>query len=194
MSWRLSGRLALVGCIAAVFASGCGSLSQITGGADIQKKSTRSTKKPPKKRPTRPGQVLSDPRQVGIFAGSFNTQTGQLTIRPEAESDGRPPGSPPTASTRATQYGPRHALTLTGTATPLAGGLLRGTVTLGSTNPVELVDCRAVLLSVSNNGVTATNADGTTDLSGTPRPYWQYGTIRDGQPSLTRSWEFRNPT
>lgn len=189
MSWRLSGRIALIGCIAAVFASGCGSISQISGGADVQKKSRSSrAKKPIKKRTSRAGQVLSDPRQIGVFTGAFNTQTGQLTIQPEAD------GPLPTASTRATRYGPRHALTLTGAATPLAGGTLRGTVTLASTNPVELVDCRAVLLSVSNNGVLPTNADGATDLSGTPRPYWDYGTIQAGLPALTRDWEFQNPT
>jgi len=181
MAWRFSGRIALVGCIAAVFASGCGSLSQHSGGARIEKKgrggpAKRITRKPISRR----GQVLSGPQQVGVFTGTFNSRTGQLTIEPESR-------------TRATQYGPRHAITLTGTATALPNGILRGTVTLASTNPVELVDCRAVLLSVSTTGVVAHNPDGTTDLSGTPRPYWEYGTIRAGQEPLSRDWEFQNP-
>lgn len=182
MSWRLSGRIALVGFLASLFASGCGSLSQIASGTGAPRAANKSGKaaKGWGKR-SHSGQTLSGLKQVGIFTGRFDSRTGQLTIEPE------------TASTRATQYGPRHAVTLTGTATALPGGLLRGAVTLASNNPVEMVDCRVVLLSVSSTGVTAHNPDGTVNLAGTPRPFWTYGTIRAGQPALSRDWEFKNP-
>lgn len=184
MSWKLSGRLVLIGILASLVASGCGSLSQLSGEANTKKKARSNSAKKSGwgRRPPLPGFQVSNLQQVGLFTGTFDGRTGELTIEPEVDG----------VRTRATQYGPRHALSLTGTGAPIAGGILRGTVTLSSSNPVELLDCRAVLLSISTTGVTAHNPDGVSSVSGTQRPYWEYGTLRAGQPPVSRVWEFKN--
>jgi photosystem II stability/assembly factor-like uncharacterized protein len=177
MSWKSSGKFALIGLLSTLIASGCGSLSQLTGGPGGGR-TGRSTS----------GGALSPGgrsvmRQVGTFTGSVNGQTGQITLRPD-----RPAG----ASTRSTGYGPGDALSLTGTGTPASGGILRGNVTLASNNPVQLLDVKAVLLSISTSSVAPNNATGTTSASGTSRPYWSYGNLDDAHRSVTRTWEFRN--
>lgn len=166
MSWNSSGKIALIGLVVTLIASGCGSLSQLSGSPQ----SGRSAN----------GRLAM--RQVGTFTGSVDGQTGQITLQPD------PTGS---ARTQATAYGPANALSLTGTGS-VTNGILRGSVTLTSNNPINLFDAKAVLLSVSNSSVSPNNATGTTSLSGTPRPYWEYGNVGPAQNPVTRTWEFRN--
>jgi photosystem II stability/assembly factor-like uncharacterized protein len=166
MSWNSSGKIALIGLLATMIASGCGSLPQLSGSS----------------RSGHPANGQLAMRQVGTFTGSVDGQTGQITLQPD------PAGS---ARTRATAYGSADALSLTGTGS-VVNGLLRGSVTLTSNNPVGLLDVKAVLLSISNSSVSPNNPTGTTSVSGAPHPYWSYGNVGPTQSPVTRTWEFRN--
>jgi photosystem II stability/assembly factor-like uncharacterized protein len=187
MSWRSSGKVALIGLLAAILGSGCGTLSQLTGGSHREARlgarsgdgtQSRVSGGKKAKKPKRGKTVL---REVGSFTGVFDRRTGRLTIQA------------PTARTRATRYGPASALTMTGTAPAPVGGVMSGNVTLASTNPVELLDVRAVLESISETSVTANNFDGKTELTGMERPYWKFDDLTVTQRSSTKLWKFNNP-
>jgi photosystem II stability/assembly factor-like uncharacterized protein len=232
MSWRSSGKIALIGVLAAILGSGCGSLSHLTGGSHRSRpgigeqlsSQVAGHKKKPKRpndragrsgdprRGRAPGKSL--PRQVGSFTGFFDRRTGRLTISTETvampsggtgsqgtrarhrsegvggPASGRAGGE---VRTRATGYGPVHALTMTGSAPAPVGGVMSGNVTLTSNNPVELIDVRAVLTSISDSSVTANNPNGTTNLTGTPRPYWDFDDLTVTRRSSTKLWRFNNP-
>jgi photosystem II stability/assembly factor-like uncharacterized protein len=164
---------------------GCGSLARLTGGS----------------RATGSSSSASSRRLVGSFIASVNPQTGALTFTPDPVTtrespnrQGRKGGLRKHRGVRlqSTRFGPLDRLSLTGTAVYDAGaGIVRGNVTVGSTNRFPFSDVKAVILSISSTSVTVRNGNGTTTLAGPTAPYFDHGLV-SSTVSSTKEWQFNN--
>jgi photosystem II stability/assembly factor-like uncharacterized protein len=158
-----------VGAMLALSATGCGSVSRLVSG-----KSVSGT-----------GSSAKTPTAVGSFVASVDVRQGNITFRSDkATTTGK-------ARTAAQQFGPGDRITLTGTAS-YSGSILTGTVTLASGSGYALNDVRAVVTNISDSSVTVVNPDGTTNLIGTNRPFWDHNSLDPGA-SSTKTWKFSNP-
>jgi len=158
-----------VGAIVALSATGCGSVSRLVSGKSLSGTGTSARR----------------PAAVGSFVASVDAKQGSITFRSDkATTAGK-------ARTAAQQYGPGDRLSLTGTAS-YSGSVLTGNVTISSGNGNALSDVRAVVTNISDSSVTVLNADGTNNLTGTNRPYWDHNSL-DPNSSSTKQWKFSNP-
>jgi photosystem II stability/assembly factor-like uncharacterized protein len=152
---------------------GCGSLGSLSPGGS------------PAARPgRRPAPIIRK------FVATAEPGRGLITFHSSDEGAASSPGQ---ASTRARQIGALDGISLSGRATPAAGGVLSGSVTLKSDRGSPLFDVRAVVASISTSSVTIRNADGTTPLLGGSRSYWSYGTLNPGATSGAKTWQFNVP-
>jgi photosystem II stability/assembly factor-like uncharacterized protein len=166
---------------------GCGSLARLTGGTTqgVVPRATDSGSR----------QTASSRQLVGSFVASVNPRTGALTFAPDtAAGGGKARGLRKHRGVRlqSTRFGPVDKLSLTGTAVYDAGaGLVRGNVTVGSTNRFPFSDVKAIILSISSTTVTVQNENGTTNLAGPTAPFFDHGTVSGTSPS-TKEWQFSN--
>jgi photosystem II stability/assembly factor-like uncharacterized protein len=153
-------------------------MSRLIGGKSGSRSRSRAT-------------APSTPGSIGSFIAAVDATKGTITFKPDqAASAGK-------ARTAARQYGPVDRLFLSGSATS-AGGVLSATVQLTSENDYALNDVRAVVTSISDTSVTIANADGQTNLNGTPREYWDHGSLDPAAPGgsptpSVKLWSFNNP-
>ena len=153
----------------ALGAAGCGSLSRLAG--------SRS--------PSGLGANVRAPAAIGSFVASVDVKRGTITFRPDqAATAGK-------AHVAAQQFGPGDRLTLSGTAS-LSNGMLSGSVQFISSNAYPLNDARVIVTSISDTSVSVANADGTSNLTGTKQPFWDYLSLDPKVPS-TKLWQFNNP-
>jgi photosystem II stability/assembly factor-like uncharacterized protein len=155
---------------------GCGSLGSLSGGGSRVERRGRH-----------PAPIIRK------FVATVEPGRGTITFRPADGGDGAAATSG-LARTSARQVGALDGLTLTGRASPAAGGVLGGSVTLASQYSSPLFDVRAVVSWVSTNTVTVRNADGTTPLLGGTHPYFSYGTLNSGSTSAAKTWQFNVPS
>src|SRR5207248_903535 len=117
------------------------------------------------------------------FVGTVEPVTGRIVFRPER----------PGVHALATAYGAADDVSLTGTAAyDQATASLSGSITVATTNVMDLYDVRVTVNQISSSAVSAVNADGITSLGGGSAFYWSYGRF-NRTATKTRDWRFSVP-